>query len=175
MKMVSHIDLPRIGRRYRGALAALALSLLVGCGGSKPQVHVIGVAPEGEGAASDSRVVVFLEVVNRTGRELELSRLNYQLSASAWFDAEGDLVLRRHVDEDSSVVVEIPVDLARTRTGDEVADDDIAYQLKGRLRARDVRDDRMERSWKVESSGQLRAKEGDVGKAAVRVRVAAGE
>ena len=177
--MLSHIVLhrraadPRIGGRLRALGAALVLALLIGCGGASPQVHVIGVAPaaEGSGRASQDRVVVFLEVVNRTGRELELSRLEYRLSAPAWFDAEGQLPLGRHVEADSSVVVEVPVAVSRSR--EVVAlDDDVEYELEGRIVARE---DRVERSWTVESRGQLRAKEGGVTKGLVRVRVAAGE
>jgi hypothetical protein len=172
--MLSHIVLHL--RRIAGLapVVACAIALLAGCAGSSPQVHVIGVAPAAEqpGIASDGRVVVFFEVVNRTGRELELSRLEYRLKAPAWFDAEGELPLRRRVDADSSVVVEVPVAVGGAHGAGAIADEDVDYQLEGRIVARE---DRQERSWSVRSSGRLRATEGGVTKSMVRVRVAAGD
>jgi hypothetical protein len=166
--------LPLRTRLGFAAWLAVAIGLLAGCGGASPQVHVIGVAPASDRAhaTSDDRLVVFLEVVNRTGRELELSRFEYRLSAAAWFDAQGQLALRRHIDADSSVVVEVPVDLARSRVAELVDDNDVDYQLEGRIVARE---DRVERSWTVSTSGRLRATEGGVTRGLVRVRVAASD
>lgn len=171
--MLSYTVLPRPMRSLRALLVPLALGGVLACGGSQPQVHVIGVAPEGDRVekAPEEGVVVFLEVVNRTGRELELSRLEYRLSAPSWFEVKGKRSLRRHIDADSSVVVEIPVDLSRFRTGD-AAEEEVRYQLEGRLV---TREQRQERSWPVQSSGRLRAVEGKGNVTSMQVRVAAGE
>jgi hypothetical protein len=174
--MLSHIVLHVHRSCGRAALVAIAIAALLGCAGSSPQVHVLGVAPAADraGTTADGRIVVFLEVVNRTGRELELARLEYRLQAPAWFDAEGKLPLQRHVDAASSVVVEVPVEVVRAAevpdslTGEE----DVDYQLEGRIVARE---DRQERSWTVRSSGRLRATQSGVTGGLVRVHVAAGD
>lgn len=179
--MLSYFILPRPRCRYGSqegrsllGLAAFAavVALAFACGGSSPRVSVMGVAPAGEAAGAvgaAEEIVVFVEVINRTGRELELARLDYELSAQPWFDARGSVPLRRAVDADSSAVVEIPVDPEGYGDAGVGARDDVAYELGGRLIARE---DQGERSWSIGSSGTLRPVDGEVGSIAVRVDVA---
>lgn len=100
--------------------------------------------------AKQRTVLVYMEVVNPTARDLQLSRLDYRLSADAWFSTEGTVSLARAVAPRSSAVVEIavPVDHVAARRGDGVV-----YQLKGRLFAQA---DHVERSWSVTASGEIR-------------------
>ncbi len=94
-------------------------------------------------------VLVFMEVVNPTGRDLELSRLEYRLSADTWFESNGSVGLARNVAARSSTVVEISVP-AYELQGRGTAG--VPYRLQGRLFAHA---DRVERSWKVDAAGRL--------------------
>lgn len=145
--MFSHFGLHRLG----GAIVAVSCVFLVACGGAKPRVNVLGVS-EARNVASGARnklLVVFVEVVNPTSRDLELSRLEYDLESPSWFSTQGNVRLGRAVRAGSSAVVEIPVPVKRAAMD---APRGAAYQLQGKLFARD---DSRERSWKVSVKGAL--------------------
>lgn len=122
--------------------------------GSRPNVSVLGVSQpaHGQGLEDRSSLTLFVEVTNPTSRDLRLSRLEYQLSASSWFETEGRIALERAVAAGTSTVVEIPVPLRSDATTGGVP-----YVLRGRLVALE---NRIERSWKVEATGALVTDEG---------------
>ena len=143
-------------------LAATLLATLSACATTKPALKVIGV---GQSKSSDPVLVVFVEVVNETPRQLDLSRLEYALAADTWFDSQGEVRLSRSVAPKGTAVVEIPVPF-KPRT----AGGGVAYRFDGRLFAQDAQ---VERSWKITSSGTLDARAVSVGTAGVRTRLAA--
>ena len=59
--------------------------------------------------ATSPKVLVYMEVVNPTSRDLRLSRLDYRLQADTWFESQGSVQLGRSVGPKSSTVVEIAV------------------------------------------------------------------
>jgi len=118
------------------------------CATASPEVNVIAMS-QGNSARS-SEVVVYMEVVNPTGRDLSLSRLDYRLSADSWFESKGTVGLNRSVAARSSTVVEIAVPVAELQGSSALG---VPYRLRGRLFARA---DRVERSWKVDASGELK-------------------
>lgn len=131
-------------------MACLAgFALLAGCtAGARPRVNVLGVQ-ESRGAAPKSGLLVFVEVVNPTSRALTLSRLEYRVRATSWFESAGQVHLTRQVGAESSAIVEIPVPVERAANPE---DGSIAYVLEGKLFAEE---DRMERSWDVAVKGAL--------------------
>ena len=145
--MLAHLSLHRVNRAVLGFVLALGFA---GCASATPQLNVLGVSDTGSNArSSEHTMVVFVEVVNPTGRDLELSRLTYELEASSWFLANGDVSLSREIPQGSSAVVEIPVrvqDVAGTGA------EGVPYELRGRIYARD---DRVIRSWSVKVRGAL--------------------
>ena len=171
--MLSHILLPGRGKLAVGAVLAVAIAAMLGaCGGASPQVNVIGVSSTEDRTPSseDDDLVVFLEVLNRTGRELKLSRFEYDLRAPPWFEAAGAAPLARSIDADSSAVIEVPI--PDGAAGGDLSGDDVAYELEGRLVALE---DKTERSWAVDSHGTLRRVEGQVGSVAISVAPARDE
>jgi hypothetical protein len=111
-------------------------------------------------------MVMFVEVVNPTASELQLSRLQYEIRSQDWLEGTGEVSLSRALAPDSAVVVEVPVTLADRRDGE--AGEAIPYQLTGTLFARDQE---MERAYKVHSDGTLDIRRAD-GDPRVRLRIA---
>lgn len=161
--MSGHIGLH--GRLVRGAFAVACLAALAaGCNsGTRPRVNVLGV--QETRAAPRSALLVFVEVVNPTSRSLTLSRLEYKVRATSWFESAGQVRITREIGAESSAVVEIPVPVERSTTAD---DGTIPYVLEGKLFAVE---DRAERSWDVAVKGALgSARSGDRG-SPIRVTV----
>jgi hypothetical protein len=146
-------------RRFALSLLVVAASLGAGCAGSRsPRINVLGVEQAPQAQRS---LLVFVEVVNPTGRDLTLSRLEYRVRAERWFESQGQVRLARQIGAQSSAVVEIAVPVERPAS----ADATIPYTLEGKLFALE---DRIERSWNVAVRGALGAASvGDPG----RVRV----
>jgi hypothetical protein len=138
--------------------------LATGCNtGTRPRVNVLGV--QETRAAPRNALLVFVEVVNPTSRALTLSRLQYRVRATSWFESAGQVRITRQVGAESSAVVEIPVPVERATTAD---DGRIPYVLEGKLYAEE---DGMERSWDVAVKGALgSAQTGDRG-SPIRVTV----
>ena len=158
---------------------ALGLALgtsLAGCATTSPSVKVLGFT---EGVAASSRsdsLVVFVEVVNPTQRELALSRLEYRLDARSWFQTDGSVVLSRVVAPGSSTVVEVPIRFHRLagygHDGQSDSDQAVSYSLRGRLWAMS---EQVQRSWNVEVAGVLDAEavaDAHAGPASLHVRIA---
>lgn len=101
--------------------------------------------------ARTQELVVFVEVVNPTSRDLKLSRLDYSLSADSWFETDGSVALSRTVQRRSSTVVEIAVPVERAASDADRA----AYRLRGKLYALAGH---VERSWRVDATGEIRTK-----------------
>jgi hypothetical protein len=136
----------------RTALLVLsaALALLSACGASSPRVKVLGVSESQ--ARARRTLLVFVEVVNPTDREIQLEKLEYQLDAAPWFETAGRVPLARAVAADSSAIIEIPVAVStRDSLGAASAkgspERGVPFRLHGRLL------DRAERSWSVEARG----------------------
>lgn len=98
-------------------------------------------------------VLVYMEVVNPTGGDLRLSRLEYRLSADSWFSTQGSVRLARAVAPSSSAVIEIGVPVKHFARGNRAPG--INYQLHGRLFARA---NHVERSWKVAAAGEIKTR-----------------
>jgi hypothetical protein len=139
-------------------LRLLCCALLVGlttagCAAKAPQLKVLGV---GQADSRDSRhdgargrmLVVYVEVVNRTDRDLELSKLEYTVAAESWFSSEGAVRLSRVIGPNATAVVEIPVPF-QPRADAPLG---VAYSLRGKLFAQDSQ---IERSWSIRSDGTL--------------------
>lgn len=158
--MTAHLGLH--GRLFR-ALTLAGLIAVAACGAStSPRVNVLGV--QQTNSAPRQTLTVFVEVVNPTGQNLKLSRLEYQVRADAWFDTQGAVRLSREIGAQSSAVVEIPVPVKSASAAD---DAQIPYTLVGRLFAQE---DSGERSWQVSVKGALGAMAGGQG-APLRVTV----
>jgi LEA14-like dessication related protein len=138
--------------------------LAAGCATASPEVKVLGVSQPQAGQAQQV-LVVFLEVVNPTDRSLELSRLEYRLSAPEWLDTQGRVGLSRAVSAGSSTIVEIPVPVQRPDIPEVVS-----YSLEGTLFARE---NRIERSWSVAVTGALAERSARGESARVRLAEAA--
>ncbi len=129
-------------------LAVGLAAILSACGAhNSPRVNVLGV--QESNAAARQSLVVFVEVVNPTSRALTLSRLEYRVRASSWFESAGKVSLSRQVGAESSTIVEIPVPVAHAAKSE---DGVIPYVLEGQLFAHE---DRLERSWHVAVKGAL--------------------
>ena len=134
--------------RRHVSLLAIALTVLASaCATSSPRVTVLGV----EQAHTTPRrsLLVFVEVVNPTSRDLRLSRLEYKVRAASWFESSGQVQVERDIGAGSSAVVEIQVPVRQT--GESHASS-IPYTLEGRLFALE---DKIERSWKVAVRGAI--------------------
>jgi hypothetical protein len=127
-------------------------------------VSVLGVQESSQAARQS--LVVFVEVVNPTSRALTLSRLEYRVRASSWFESAGKVSLSRQVGAESSTIVEIPVPVSHAAKSDEGV---IPYVLEGQLFAHE---DRLERSWHVAVKGALGVAQASVsGTPPIRVTV----
>ena len=142
-----------LGSLVRALVAFIATAVLfAGCATAHPHVKVIAMSQSRTVAAKKPEVLVFMEVVNPTSRELSLSRLDYQLSADHWFESNGSVDLARRVAARSSTVVEISVPIAELEGKSSPG---VPYRLRGRLFARA---DHVERSWKVDAAGELQTR-----------------
>lgn len=121
------------------------------CTTARPGVKVIAMSQARAATTSGPEVLVYMEVVNPTSRNLRLSRLDYRLSADSWFETRGSVQLGRAVGPKSSTVVEIAVPVRRS--GDR--DGGVLYKLEGRLFARA---DHVEHSWAVDAAGEINAR-----------------
>ncbi|HUH00824.1 MAG TPA: hypothetical protein VML75_02450 [Kofleriaceae bacterium] len=121
-----------------------------GCAAKAPQLKVLGVgqADSRDDGARGRMLVVYVEVVNRTNRDLELSKLEYTVAAESWFSSEGAVRLSRVVGPNATAVVEIPVPF-KPRADAPMG---VAYSLRGKLFAQDSQ---IERSWSISSDGTL--------------------
>jgi len=148
-------------------LAACCLFLVACAGTTPPRVNVLGVSQARSSSAAAQRklLVVFVEVVNPSGHELEFSRLEYDLKSPSWFHTRGNVRLGRSVGAGSTAVIEIPVPINGAQA--EVPRG-APYQLHGKLFARG---NRMERSWNVQVKGALSKSASNL----VRVQIADAE
>ena len=128
-------------------------------------MKVLGVQ-ESRSQAPRNALLVFVEVVNPTQSALTLSRLEYRVRATSWFESSGEVRITRQIGAESSAVVEISVPVERAVSGD---DGSIPYVLEGKLFARE---DLRERSWDVAVRGALgNAQATGDGAAPIRVTV----
>jgi hypothetical protein len=147
------------------ACLLFATLLVAGCAGGAPDVKVIGVseAKAHRGRPDDRVLVLFVEVINDTGRDLRLSRLQYRMDADRWFTHDGTTPLSRQLVAHSSAVVEVEVPwVARDSAAA------VPYHLKGSLTAID---EQIERSFSVNATGTLEPGRIAVGSRA-RMRIA---
>lgn len=136
----------------------IVLFAATACGSASPQVRVLGVTDTQPTSTRPTKqtLLVFLEVVNPTKLELQLSRLEYQFSAESLFSVDGDIKLSRAVQAGAATVIEVPVQLSGLRkpghsSGEpDTADSEVIYSFEGRLFATA---DRVERSWNVRVRG----------------------
>ena len=129
----------------------IGLSVAVSCASARPHVNVVAMSQsQGRGTTQGQpEVLVYMEVVNPTGRELQLSRLEYQLSADSWFESQGAVELVRRVAAKSATLVEIAVPVAELEGK---SSSGVPYRLRGRLFAKA---NHVERSWPVDASGEI--------------------
>ena len=100
--------------RLRARLVSLVLvagaALSAACGAStQPQLKVLSV--ERSVREPSRTVVVFVEVINRDARPMQLQRLQYTFAAAGAPQAAGEVALSRVVEPGAAVVVEVPVPL----------------------------------------------------------------
>ena len=139
-----------LARRFALLLAvATGAASASACATASPRVTVLGVEQAPTPAAARNSLLVFVEVVNPTGRDLHLSRLEYRVHAASWFESAGQVQLARDVGAGESAVVEIPVPM---RESSAARDGSVPYTLEGKLFALE---DHVERSWKVQVRGAL--------------------
>ena len=161
-------------RRNLLVLTALG-TLAVGCGSATPSVKVLGVSQAATQAgasaaapAGERMLVVFVEVVNPTQRDLHLSRMEYRMAALPWLEAKGKVALSREVPSDSTAVVEIPVPYSEVNPNGQ-SPGAVPFQLKARLFSVERR---VERSWRVAVSGTIDLATMAASGVAVRARIA---
>lgn len=140
--------MPGLARRFALLLAAGA-SAASACATASPRVTVLGVEQAPAPATARHSLLVFVEVVNPTQRDLHLSRLEYRVRAASWFESAGQVQLAREVGAGESAVVEIPVPM---REAGAAQGGSVPYTLEGKLFALE---DHVERSWKVQVRGAL--------------------
>jgi LEA14-like dessication related protein len=131
-------------------IAASIAFAAAACTTARPAIKVIAMSQAR--TTSAPKVLVYMEVVNPTSRDLRLSRLDYRLEADAWFESQGSIQLGRAVAPKSSTIVEIAVPVRRLEGQ---SADAVLYKLKGRLFARA---DHVERSWKVDATGEIKTR-----------------
>jgi len=163
-------------RRKLWIAATLAVGLF-GCSTAAPQVKVLGVSrtattpAERRSAPGERTLVVFVEVVNPTQRDLHLTRMEYRMAAHPWLEAKGNVPLSREVASDSTAVVEIPVSYRDAESG-QSAPDSVPFELHGRLFSLERR---VERSWHVKVSGTIDLAALAATGQPIRARIAASE
>ncbi|MEZ4403044.1 MAG: hypothetical protein R3B06_23680 [Kofleriaceae bacterium] len=123
---------------------ACALTLGACASGHQPQFKVLSIEKASSRPASD--MVLFVEVVNRAERPLELQRLQYSFARSVEVKGvepiHGDIRLSRTVEAGAAVVVEVPLPYDQSLPiGEELL-------LAGRLYATQ---DRLQRSFDVQA------------------------
>ncbi|MCG8423030.1 MAG: LEA type 2 family protein [Proteobacteria bacterium] len=145
----------------RAVLLFLTLAIgLAACAGSSPTVKVLGVTDTRISSTQRDNLLVFVEIVNPTRREMTLSRLEYRLDAGSLLKADGEISLAQVLGPESAVVIEVPVHLPRslqrlqrTRPVHRGSPDgSVDYSLSGRLFAVS---ERIQRSWSVQVEGTL--------------------
>jgi hypothetical protein len=135
------------------AFALAALPVGAGCAGTpKAPVKVIGVSDAHDRDAT-RMLLFFLEVRNPTGRQIQVSQLDYQLEAKPWFVAEGRVRVSRSITAGGSAVIQVPVRL----DAKDGADSGVPYVFEGTLR---VRSGGGNRHWRVRAKGELAAESG---------------
>jgi len=125
------------------------LVVAAGCTAASPRVTVLGVEQAPRTAEVGRDLLLFVEVVNPSPRDLHLSRLEYRVRAVSWFESAGQVPLTREIGAGESAVVEIPVPVRHADTEHEGT---IPYTLDGRLFAVE---DHVERSWSVAVRGAI--------------------
>jgi hypothetical protein len=135
-------------RRIALPFAFTTALILSACSGATPRVTVLGVEQGPAASAPRRSLLVLVEVVNPTGRGLHLSRLEYQVRATSWFESAGQVQLSREVGAGESAVVEIPVPVGHSAAHEHA----IPYTLEGRLFALQ---NKIERSWRVAVRGAI--------------------
>jgi LEA14-like dessication related protein len=89
---------------YRFAVALAVLTAACHAGGS-PELRVLGMHD------SDAQQVVFVQVTNPASQAMRLTKLEYKFEASGATVSTGEVPLSRDVPADSTVVVEVPLDV----------------------------------------------------------------
>jgi hypothetical protein len=158
--MFSHSHLHRTARFL---VVAGALLTAACASGPSPHVKVLG-AEQGRARGVGPVLTVFVEVVNPTGRDLALSRLEYDLSADKLFARKGNVRVERHIGAGSTAIVEISVPV-EGKVASQLRG--VPYRLQGKLFAHA---DHMERFWTVAVSGELEAS-GNAGDHVLRVKL----
>jgi hypothetical protein len=133
-------------RRTHSLLTAIALAVVAaGCAGAAPTVKVLGVSEAGvvQSHEDDRKLSVYVQVVNPTRDEIQLSSLEYTLAAKSWFTSTGKVQLSRRLSADGAAVLELRVPFRQPAAGAR-----IPYTLRGRLHAN-------QRSWKVKANGVI--------------------
>ena len=108
--------------RSRLRLASLAIADitavtavgLAACGAARqPQLKVLSVerSVDGPGQAPTRSMVLFVEVVNRDARPMQLQRLEYTFAAAGARHPGGEVTLTRVIEPGAAAVVELPVEL----------------------------------------------------------------
>lgn len=152
-----------VPHRRIALLLALGGALgLSACSAASPRVTVLGVEQAPAAATARRSLLVLVEVVNPTQRGLHLSRLEYRVRATSWFESAGQVQLSREIGAGESAIVEIPVPVGHTAAHEHA----IPYTLDGRLFALE---NHIERSWRVAVRGAI----GRAGDRAGPVRVTA--
>ncbi len=130
-------------------LFLFALLFAGACSSATPKMKVLGVKAQAHRFEQPS-MKVFVEVHNPTNGNLNLSKLQYRLTAKKWFDSKGVVSVRRTITAGASAVVEILVPV--TEALDPESMRGVAYTLDARLFATA---NKTERSWKLSAAGAL--------------------
>lgn len=149
-------------RSTSSTLIAVAVAFAaIGCGSAAPTVKVLGVSEAGKRTqvvTDDRQLSVYVQVVNPTKDELQLSRLDYTLAAESWFTSMGNVALSRRIRPDGATVLELRIPFEEPAAGAK-----IPYTLRGRLHAGS-------RSWKVTANGTIeRSRVGDNARISFRI------
>lgn len=143
--MPGYFDRHVLSLLFTAVLGALGVSA---CTAANPRVTVLGVEQSRPAPTAHNELLVFVEVVNPTKRDLHLSRLEYRVRAESWFESSGQVQVAREIGAGESAVVEIPVPVRHASA----SQGSIPYSLEGRLFALE---DHIERSWRVAVRGAI--------------------